>query len=41
MRVFGSTKDLHKAHYTPDGFNPKFEHLLVEARPPVNPLRDL
>lgn len=33
VRVLGSTKALMAAHYTPDGFNPKFEHLLVEAPP--------
>ena len=29
--VFGATKDLLKWHYTEDGFNPKFNHILVEA----------
>jgi hypothetical protein len=30
LPVWGSTKDLHASHYTADGFNPTFEHILVE-----------
>jgi hypothetical protein len=29
--VFGSTKDLLASHYTGDGFNPKFDHILVDV----------
>ena len=29
LPVFGSLKDLMPSHYTADGFNPKFEHILV------------
>jgi hypothetical protein len=39
--VYGSTKALMHAHYTADGFNPKFEHVLVEASQLPNPPRRL
>ena len=39
--VYGSTKALMHSHYTADGFNPKFEHVLVEASQLPNPPRRL
>ena len=39
--VYGSTKPLLHSHYTADGFNPKFEHVLVEASQLPNPPRRL
>lgn len=35
--VYGSMKALMPSHYTPDGFNPKFEHILVEASQVAGP----
>ena len=31
VAVFGTTKPLAKSHYATAGFNPQFDHLLVEA----------
>jgi hypothetical protein len=41
LPVFGSTKALLHAHYTVDGFNPKFAHVLIEASQLPNPPRRL
>jgi hypothetical protein len=41
LPVYGSLKPLMHAHYTVDGFNPKFEHVLVEASQLPNPPRRL
>jgi hypothetical protein len=41
MPVYGSIKTLMHSHYTPDGFNPKFDHVLVEASQLPNPPRRL
>ncbi len=39
--VYGSIKPLMNTHYTRDGFNPKFEHVLLEASQLPNPPRRL
>jgi hypothetical protein len=39
--VYGSTKPLMHSHYTADGFNPRFEHVLVEASQLPDPPRRL
>jgi hypothetical protein len=39
--VYGSIKPLHHAHYTADGFNPKFAQVLIESSQLPNPPRRL
>jgi hypothetical protein len=39
--VYGSIKALLYSHYTSDGFNPKFEHVLIEASQLPKPPRRL